>query len=275
MPPVPPASGWGAFSGGPPPVPPGGDPILLVFRGPEPQRRWTVLIRLILVIPQAIVLLFLGIAGLVVLVLGWFGALFTGRLPDFAEQFLSGLLRWDIRVYSYLALLTDVYPPFSLDEEPDYPVVLAIPPPTELNRAAVFFRIILVIPAYIVLQVLTNAFTGLLLFVAWLVALVTGELPQVLFDVIRAIIRYHARIFGYFNMLTPVYPWGVLGDTQPVSYPGWELLPVPAARTILIVLIVLNAIAVIATDAARGRNTNTNAAPPVAVATVPVAPPPR
>src|SRR5262249_2218939 len=104
-----------------------------------------------------------------------------------------------------------------------------------------------------------------------------GELPPALFDVIRAIVRYHARTLGYFSMLTPEYPWGVLGDRQPVSYPGWELLPVPAARTILIVLIVLNAIALVASDAARGRHVHNTAAPTAVAAAIasPAAPPPR
>jgi hypothetical protein len=243
----------------------------MAFRGPEPQRRWTVLIRLILVIPQVVVLVVLGIAAVVLLILGWFGALFTGRLPDFAEEFLSGYLRWDMRVYAYIGLLTDVYPPFTLGEAPEYPVVLAIPPPTELNRAAVFFRIILSIPAYIVAQVISGAATSLLLFVAWIVVLVTGQLPQAFFDIIRLIVRYHARLGGYFAMLTPEYPWGVLGDSEPVTYPGWELLPVPAARTTLIVLIVLNVISGGFTNALTGRNNNNNTASPASRSVVVVA----
>ncbi len=63
------------------------------------------------------------VAAFVVTVIGWFGALFTGRLPVFAADFLTGYLRWLARVYAYLYLLTDVYPPFALDDA-DYPVRL-------------------------------------------------------------------------------------------------------------------------------------------------------
>ena len=83
--------------------------------------------------------------GFVVAFLGWWGALFMGRLPAFAVAYLSGLARWNARYYGYLYLLTDDYPPFSFDDDPAYPVVIAIPPPGRLNRFAVFFRLILAV----------------------------------------------------------------------------------------------------------------------------------
>ena len=80
-----------------------------------------------MVIPQLIVLGLLGIAVYVITIIGWFGALFTGRLPVFAADFLTGYLRWMARVYAYTFLLTDVYPPFSLADA-DYPVRVAAMP---------------------------------------------------------------------------------------------------------------------------------------------------
>ncbi len=50
----------------------------------------------------------------------------------------------------YLLLLTDVYPPFTVDDAPGYPVVIAIPERERLNRFAVFFRGTLAIWANIV-----------------------------------------------------------------------------------------------------------------------------
>ena len=44
-----------------------------------------------------------------------------GELPEFAHTFLGGVIRWEIRVNAYMFLLTDAYPPFSL-EDVDYPV---------------------------------------------------------------------------------------------------------------------------------------------------------
>ena len=86
------------------------------FGTTQPQRRWTVLIRIILAIPQFIVLFFVGIGAFVVAVLGWFAALFTGRLPESFARFLLGYVRWSTRVNAYEFLLTDAYPPFRLDQ---------------------------------------------------------------------------------------------------------------------------------------------------------------
>src|SRR6266851_5746344 len=112
-------------------------PVLLAFADRAPQSRLTVLFRIFMVIPQLVVLWLLGIAAFVIVVIGWFGALFTGRLPVFAADFLTGYLRWLTRVYAYALLLTDVYPPFSLDDA-DYPVRVAVMP-GQLNRLAGLF----------------------------------------------------------------------------------------------------------------------------------------
>src|SRR6516162_5698430 len=94
-------------------------PVLVAFGGPIPQSRVTVLFRLLLVIPHVIVLWALSVAAEVIVIIGWFAALFIGRLPAFAADYLTGFLRWQTRVYGYLTLLTHVYPPFTL-EDADY-----------------------------------------------------------------------------------------------------------------------------------------------------------
>ena len=114
----------------------------------RPERRLTVLVRIILAVPHLIVLYVLSIASEVVALICWFAALFTGRLPAGLADFQVGYLRWLTRFSAYLSLLTDVYPPFELAEA-DYPVQLRAQP-GQLNRLAVLFRIILVIPAAIV-----------------------------------------------------------------------------------------------------------------------------
>src|SRR5215469_10100058 len=58
-------------------------PVLVAFAGPAPQSRLTVAFRVILAIPQFIVVWALTIAAEVLAIIGWFAALFTGRLPDF------------------------------------------------------------------------------------------------------------------------------------------------------------------------------------------------
>jgi Domain of unknown function (DUF4389) len=205
----------------------GPNPIEVGFIGAAPQQRITVLVRIILAIPQLIVVWVLAIAAEFVAIIGWFGALFTGRLPDFAAQYLTGFLRWQTRVYAYLLLLTDAYPPFSLDDA-NYPVRLAARP-GRLNRLAVFFRAILSIPALIVVVLLGWGLELLVLFVTWLIVLITGTMPESLHQALAAVVRFTARFYGYAFMLTSVYPAGLFGDPAGLGMTGTAAMPVPGA----------------------------------------------
>lgn len=82
---------------------------------PETRDRWSVGLRLIYAIPQMIVLVFLGIAWVITVIIGWFAILFTGRYPDGLYTFGVGYMRWSLRVETYMLLMRDEYPPFSFD----------------------------------------------------------------------------------------------------------------------------------------------------------------
>jgi len=188
-------------------------PILVSFAGPAKQRRVTILFRFILAIPHLVLLWALAIVSELMAFIGWFAALFTGKLPDWAHTFITQVIRWETRVFAYLWLLTDSYPPFSLDDL-EYPVRL-VTRRTKLNRLAVFFRFILVIPAAIVAAVSFYGLTVLGFFV-WLIALISGGLPPALHQAVAALVRYQARYTGYLLMTTSEYPKRLYGDNPPM-----------------------------------------------------------
>jgi len=229
-------------------APPAPAPLFLASSQPVERNRLTAALRIIWVIPQLVVLLFVFIGAFFVLILGWFGALFTGRLPSFASDYLAGALRWSTRVSGYAFFLTDEYPAFSMDDDPAYPIKIAIPAGGELNRLAVLFRIILVIPASIVSSVVGSG-VFLIAVASWATITCTRKQPIPLYEAIRVVIRYHLRVSGYFSMLTAEYPWGVMGDTA-AREPGrvesddveWDLRLSPGGRTTMIVVIVLGII---------------------------------
>ena len=178
--------------------------VELEVDGPTRQRRLTVFFRALLLIPQYVVLFFLGIANLLVMFVGWFGALAMGRLPEWARQYLTLYLRYTTRVNAYAYLLVDRYPPFSFDGGDDYPAQLDLHS-GRLNRAAVLFRFILIIPAAIVSAVFSTGWV-VCAFVLWLVVLVMGRTPAPVFGATASMLRYAVRQSAYFAMLTSAYP---------------------------------------------------------------------
>ena len=78
--------------------------------------RWLPLVKWLLAIPHYIVLFVLFVFAIVAVVVAWFTILFTARYPRGLFDFVVGVVRWALRVEAYaLLLITDRYPPFSLD----------------------------------------------------------------------------------------------------------------------------------------------------------------
>jgi hypothetical protein len=104
--------------------------------------------------------------------------------------------------------MNDAYPPFSTKK--DFGVNVDIPN-TNVSRWAVLFRIVLVIPAAVVSALVTGGTEVAAVFI-WLIVLVKGEMPVSLFGALAAILRYQARFFAYYAMLTSKYPGELFGD---------------------------------------------------------------
>jgi hypothetical protein len=181
-----------------------------------PANGWW-LLKWLLAIPHYVILFFLWIAFVVVCIIAFFAILFTGKYPRGLFDFNAGVLRWSWRVgfYSYSALGTDKYPPFSLESVADYPADLEIAYPKKLSRGLVLIKWwLLAIPHYAVLAAFQggagdNGGGGLkfiLVFIAAIVLLFTGKYPKEIFKLVVGINRWSYRVYAYASLMTDEYP---------------------------------------------------------------------
>jgi hypothetical protein len=117
------------------------------------------------------------------------------------------VLRWTWRVgfYSYSALGTDRYPPFTLADVPDYPAHLEIEYPESLSRGHALVKWLLALPHYLIVAALSTV-RGVLVFVAGAALLFTGRYPEPLFELAMATERWTYRVIAYTGLMTDDYP---------------------------------------------------------------------
>ena len=192
------------------------------------------LVKWLLLIPHFIVLAVLWLAVWVVSVIAWFAIVFTGRYPRALFEFTVGVMRWSWRVafYSYAALGTDQYPPFSLDAHPEYPATLDVAYPERLSRGLVWVKSwLLAIPHLVIVAILTGGgaagwedgrggsptLIGVLVFIAAVGLLFTGRYARGLFDLVMGLNRWVVRVAAYVLLLRDEYPPFRLdqGETEP------------------------------------------------------------
>jgi hypothetical protein len=215
--------------------------------------RWLWIVKWVLAIPHYVLLFFLWIAFVAVSIAAFFAILFTGHYPKRMFAFNVGVLRWSWRVsyYTYGALGTDKYPPFTLAEVPDYPAHFDVDYPAHLSRGLVLVKWwLLAIPHYLVVGVFCGGGTwalwhstdtgatgpgliGLLVLIAAIVLAVTGRYPRQIFDFVLGMNRWALRVAAYAGLMTDRYPpfrldmgehesAGTVMVSSPARPPEWE-----------------------------------------------------
>jgi hypothetical protein len=206
------------------------------------------LVKWLLAIPHFVVLLFLWVAFVGVSVVALFAILFTGRYPRGLFDFNVGVLHWSWRVgfYSYSALGTDEYPPFTLKDVPDYPARLEVAYPDSLFRGLVLVKWwLLALPHYLVVGVFVGGawatgsdwwysagLVGLLVLFAGVVLLFTRRYPTSLYDFVLGMNRWVFRVVAYAALMTDAYPPFRLdmgGDEPPNAADAVPPTPAPVS----------------------------------------------
>ena len=194
------------------------------------RSRGTVFFRLIFALPFLIWLALWSVAALFVAFVTWIATLFEGRPPAPLQDFLARYVRFAVHTYAYLNLAAEPLPAF--DGKPGYPIDVETEPPVVQSRWSVGFRLVLALPALILLSVLFGSgsasdlawsseqvgFGGLIgtaAFLAWFYALARGRAARGLRDLVAYVLSYGAQTWGYLLLVTDEYP-----DSDPLTAIG-------------------------------------------------------
>jgi hypothetical protein len=204
--------------------------VKLVLSDNLARSRGTVFFRAIFALPFLIWLTLWSIAAFFVAIVNWIATLFEGRSPTPLHDFLARYVRFATHTYAYLNLAAEPLPAF--DGKPGYPVDVAVEPPVPQSRWSVAFRLVLALPALLLLAVLFRSgsvgevvatggrpgFGGLVgtaALLAWFYAMARGRMARGLRDLIAYVLAYGAQTWGYLLLVSDEYP-----DSDPLTAIG-------------------------------------------------------
>ncbi len=180
----------------PPELPP--HPVAIHARDDLGRPRLLVAFRLLLAIPHLVWLTLWAVLAALAAVVAWLLALVLGRVPRFLHRFLAAFVRTSTHVWAFLCVVGRPFPGF-VGREGSYPIDLTIAPPAPQRRLGVLARLLLAVPALLLLTAYTTVLSVVAM-LGWAFALVTGRMPGGLRDLGVASLRYHGQVLGYLAL---------------------------------------------------------------------------
>jgi hypothetical protein len=179
---------------------------------PLRRRRLAVLFRVVLYLPQAIVLAIWSLVAVPAIAVAWLALLIEGRLPAWLHRFIAAFLRYVGQVTAWFFLLSARYPdPLHTQSHP-FAIELSERP--RQPRLVTLFRLVLAIPPLLLATALRVVLT-LSSVPAWFAGLALGRTTPGLAELGTFCLRYELEALAYVLLLTTRYPRLVPAESPP------------------------------------------------------------
>jgi hypothetical protein len=181
------------------------------------------LVRVLVLIPHAIVLPFVALGVAILSLFTWIPVLVSGRFPRVGYRWVGGILRWSTRISAWVLLLTSAYPPLSLESD-EHPVRVRIDKGGRIGRLwgipvlGVLVRWVLLLPHWVALFAVA-LLASLLTVFSWIPVLLYGRQADLVYALVGGYLRWSARVLAYQALMASRYPPFSLGEDDPA--PVW------------------------------------------------------
>lgn len=179
------------------------------------------LFRVLLYIPQAIVVALWSLVAAPAVAIAWLALLIEGRLPTWLDRFIATFVRYVGQATAWFFLLSARYPdPLHTRT---HPFAIELPERPRQPRLVTLFRLPLAIPVLLLATALRVVLT-LTAVPAWFVGVALGRTTAGLQELGTFCLRYELETLAYTLLLTAHYPR--LVPVEPPPAPANDL---PAA----------------------------------------------
>jgi hypothetical protein len=199
----------------------GDDRVRVSDEEPLHRGKAAVLFRIVLYVPQAIVVVGWSLVAAPAVAIAWLALLIEGRLPTWLDHFIAAFVRYVGQVTGWFFLLSARYPdPLHTQA---HPFAVELPERPRQPRLITLFRLVLAIPA-LLLAIALRVVLTLASIPAWFAGLAVGRTTAGLQELGMFCLRYELETLAYALLLTPRYPRLVPAEPPPAPASG-----VPAA----------------------------------------------